>query len=180
MHAWKTLVTSQIFHILYIMQAVSAWYDIAYAFRKQCTNIFIKFYILMKFYQNHGYWERLHKVWLLLSSNGTVSNRNQACWFVACNWMWVGFFFHKWWMADSVSGVRSSNLYVRRLAMLTTRRCRHSAAISDHWCGKACHSLTRLYGWYPISLSACHHSSQRCYIGLQSGNCKGCSIRVTS
>ena len=60
-----------------------------------------------------------------------------------------------------------------------TRRWRRCTGICAHLSSRAWRSSSRFWGGLSIELIARPNSSQRCFIGLQSGDLGGCSIFVT-
>ena len=68
---------------------------------------------------------------------------------------------------------------VSRRGILATRRWRRCTRICAHLSSRAWRSSSRFWGGLSIELIARPNSSQRCPIGLQSGNLGGCSIFVT-
>ena len=66
-----------------------------------------------------------------------------------------------------------------RRGILATRRWRRCTGICPHLSSRAWRSSSRFWGGLSIELIARTNSSQRCSMGLQSGNLGGCSIFVT-
>ena len=66
-----------------------------------------------------------------------------------------------------------------RRGILTTRRWRRCTVICAHLSSRAWRSSSRFWGGLSIELIARPNSSQRCSMGLQSGDLGGCSIFVT-
>ena len=66
-----------------------------------------------------------------------------------------------------------------RRGILVTRRWRRCTRICAHLSSRAWRSSSRFWGGLSIELIARPNSSQRCSIGLQSGDLGGCSIFVT-
>ena len=69
--------------------------------------------------------------------------------------------------------------YSRRRGILATRRWRRCTGICAHLSSRAWRSSSRFWGGLSIELIARPNSSQRCSMGLQSGDLGGCSIFVT-
>ena len=63
--------------------------------------------------------------------------------------------------------------------ILATRRWRRCTGICAHLSSRAWRSSSRFWGGLSIELIARPNSSQRCSMGLQSGDLGGCSIFVT-
>ena len=63
--------------------------------------------------------------------------------------------------------------------ILATRRWRRCTGICAHSSSRAWRSSSRFWGGLSIELIARPNSSQRCFMGLQSGDLGGCSIFVT-
>ena len=70
-------------------------------------------------------------------------------------------------------------LAASRRGILATRRWRRCTGICAHLSSRAWRSSSRFWGGLSIELIARPNSSQRCSIGLQSGDLGGCSIFVT-
>ena len=66
-----------------------------------------------------------------------------------------------------------------RRGILATRRWRRCTGICAHLSSRAWRSSSRFWGGLSIELIARPNSSQRCSMGLQSGDLGGCSIFVT-
>ena len=66
-----------------------------------------------------------------------------------------------------------------RRGILATRRWRRCTGICAHLSSRAWWSSSRFWGGLSIELIARPNSSQRCSMGLQSGDLGGCSIFVT-
>ena len=66
-----------------------------------------------------------------------------------------------------------------RRGILATRRWRRCTGIRAHLSSRAWRSSSRFWGGLSIELIARPNSSQRCSMGLQSGDLGGCSIFVT-
>ena len=66
-----------------------------------------------------------------------------------------------------------------RRGILATRRWRRCTRICAHLSYRALRSSSRFWGGLSIELIARPNSSQRCSMGLQSGDLGGCSIFVT-
>ena len=66
-----------------------------------------------------------------------------------------------------------------RRGILATRRWRCCTGICAHLSSRAWQSSSRFWGGLSIELIARPNSSQRCSMGLQSGDLGGCSIFVT-
>ena len=66
-----------------------------------------------------------------------------------------------------------------RRDILATRRWRRCTGICAHLSSRAWRSSSRFWGGLSIELIARPNSSQRCSMGLQSGDLGGCSIFVT-
>ena len=66
-----------------------------------------------------------------------------------------------------------------RRCILATRRWRRCTGICAHLSSRAWRSSSRFWGGLSIELIARPNSSQRCSMGLQSGDLGGCSIFVT-
>ena len=66
-----------------------------------------------------------------------------------------------------------------RWGILATRRWRRCTGICAHLSSRAWRSSSRFWGGLSIELIARPNSSQRCSMGLQSGDLGGCSIFVT-
>ena len=68
---------------------------------------------------------------------------------------------------------------VSRRGILATRRWRRCTGICAHLSSRAWRSSSRFWGGLSIELIARPNSSQRCSMGLQSGDLGDCSIFVT-
>ena len=66
-----------------------------------------------------------------------------------------------------------------RLGILATRRWRRCTGICTHFSSRAWRSSSKFWGRLSIELIARPNSSQRCSMGLQSGDLGGCSLFVT-
>ena len=131
--------------------------------------------VLTTFDDKMSNWPNVHNQMSLEDNCGKFGRTKMIFFFVTLPGGLVLCVPGQYWVFPPLAAIIAAS----RRGILATRRWRRCTGICAHLSSKACRSSSRFWGGLSIELIARPNSSQRCSMGLQSGDLGVCSIFVT-